>query len=319
MGHSGSSKSLLTPKELADAIGASESSLRRWVDGGRIAMSRTAGGHRRIPLAEAVRFIRESGATVVRPEVLGLGLGLGLGVSASHGTAPPAKADEDVLFEALRAGERRTAVGLIVSWYLTGRSLPALFDGPVKTAMHRVGELWRHNGRGILVEHRATEICLDVVSALRRLLPAPGERAPLAVGGAPEADPYLLPTGMAGAVLAEAGFRDVNFGPNTPLELLGREAIDQGARLVWVSISTAGEPKALRRALRGLAEVLQPRHVRLVVGGRACRAVLTRGQVGVTVAESMTELAALAADPPPGQAAAPARGRQARGSAGQKA
>jgi MerR family transcriptional regulator, light-induced transcriptional regulator len=317
MGHSGSSKSLLTPKELADAIGASESSLRRWVDGGRIAMSRTAGGHRRIPLAEAVRFIRESGATVVRPEVLGLGLGLG--VSASHGTAPPARADDDVLFEALRAGERRTAVGLIVSWYLTGRSLPALFDGPVKTAMHRVGELWRHEGRGILVEHRATEICLDVVSALRRLLPAPGERAPLAVGGAPEADPYLLPTGMAGAVLAEAGFRDVNFGPNTPLELLGREAIDQGARLVWVSISTAGEPKALRRALRGLAEVLQPRHVRLVVGGRACRAVLTRGQVGVTVAESMTELAALAADPPPGQAAAPARGRQARGSAGQKA
>src|SRR5688500_324070 len=62
---------LLTPKELADAIGASESSLRRWVDRGRLPVSRTAGGHRRIPLATAIRFIRETGATVVRPELLG--------------------------------------------------------------------------------------------------------------------------------------------------------------------------------------------------------------------------------------------------------
>src|SRR5215211_2356769 len=64
---------LLTPKDLADAIGASESSLRRWVDSGRVKMSRTAGGHRRIPLAEAIRFIRETHATVVRPDLLGLG------------------------------------------------------------------------------------------------------------------------------------------------------------------------------------------------------------------------------------------------------
>ena len=67
-----SRKSLLTPKDLADAIGASESALRRWIDGGRIRMSRTAGGHRRIPLQEAIRFIRQTGATIVRPELLGL-------------------------------------------------------------------------------------------------------------------------------------------------------------------------------------------------------------------------------------------------------
>ena len=71
-----SAKPLLTPKELADAIGASESSLRRWVDSGQINMSRTAGGHRRIPLAEAIQFIRGIGATVVRPEMLGLAASL---------------------------------------------------------------------------------------------------------------------------------------------------------------------------------------------------------------------------------------------------
>ena len=66
-------KTLLSPRELADAIGASESSLKRWTDGGLIVATRTAGGHRRIPLAEAIRFIRETAQPVVRPEILGLG------------------------------------------------------------------------------------------------------------------------------------------------------------------------------------------------------------------------------------------------------
>ena len=53
-------KSVLSPKELAAAIGVSESTLKRWADDGLIVFSRTAGGHRRIRLAEAIRFIREN-------------------------------------------------------------------------------------------------------------------------------------------------------------------------------------------------------------------------------------------------------------------
>ena len=60
-------------------------------------------------------------------------------------------------------GHARVARGLILSWYLDGRTLPALFDGPVRAAMHKVGDLWRHDPRGILVEHRATEICAAAV------------------------------------------------------------------------------------------------------------------------------------------------------------
>src|SRR3954454_9469853 len=95
-------KTLLTPKELADVIGASESSLRRWVDAGSIRMSRTAGGYRRIPLAEVIRFIRESGATVVRPDLLGLE-----DVARAAEAGEPGGADDQKLFEALAAGERK--------------------------------------------------------------------------------------------------------------------------------------------------------------------------------------------------------------------
>ena len=63
---------LLSTRELADALGVSESSLKRWVDSGRISALRTEGGHRRIPLAEAMRFIRDTAAPIARPELLDL-------------------------------------------------------------------------------------------------------------------------------------------------------------------------------------------------------------------------------------------------------
>jgi len=65
-------KPTLSPKELAEAIGVSESSIKRWADGGRLAVQRTAGGHRRIPREEALRFLREEGLRPVRPEILGV-------------------------------------------------------------------------------------------------------------------------------------------------------------------------------------------------------------------------------------------------------
>jgi excisionase family DNA binding protein len=284
-------QALLTPKDLADAIGASESALRRWVDSGRVQMSRTAGGHRRIPLQEAIRFIRQSGATVVRPELLGLSH---LTPQPRGAGAAPAGGNDDALFDALRAGDRGVARGLIVSAYLEGLGLPALFDRPMAAAMARVGQLWLHEPRGIMIEHRATAICLETIAELRALLPIPGDAAPLAVGAAPQDDPYQLPTMMAAAVLVEAGFRDVNFGANTPVELLAQEAIDRKARLVWLSVSTGQDPKSARATVRKLADTLAKHRIDLVLGGRFANGCAPRSAKNVTLAASMSDLAVIA-------------------------
>lgn len=282
-----SQTTLLTPKDLADAIGASESALRRWIDGGRIRMSRTAGGHRRIPVQEAIRFIRQTGAIIVRPELLGL--------SHTAVDAQPSEgvSSDDALFDALRAGNAAVARGLIMSSYLQGLGLAALFDGPVRSAMDRVGRLWEHDSRGIMVEHRATGICVETIAALRGLLPVVDEAAPLAIGGAPHDDPYQLPSMMAAAVLAEAGFRDINFGANTPVELLAQEAIDRKARLVWLSISTEQDQKALRTAIKKLADFLAGHQINLILGGRHSGACLPRSMSNVKLVASMSDLAAM--------------------------
>ena len=232
---------LLTTSELAEAIGASESSMRRWTNSGVIRTARTAGGHRRIALSEAIRFVRESGATVLRPELLGLpGL-----PSTQQGKTLGSRSLERQLFEMLRAGDAAAASGCITSLFLNGLSVASICDGAIQEAMQRIGELWREDPRGILVEHRAMDISLHAVSGLKQMIGHPAPNAPIALGAAPEGDPYLLPSMMAGAVLAEAGYRDINFGPETPPELLARAAEDNKARLVWLSVKSVADQNKL--------------------------------------------------------------------------
>ena len=116
------SDALLSPKDLAVTIGVSESSVRRWIDNGDIRISRTAGGHRRLPLSEAVQFIRRMGAVVVRPDVLNFPAVAP--VDANQGS----DADERLLLAALQDGRRDVARGLVLSWYLRGQSLDEIFE-----------------------------------------------------------------------------------------------------------------------------------------------------------------------------------------------
>ncbi len=281
---------LLTTKDLAEAIGSSESSLRRWTNSGAIRTARTVGGHRRIALSEAIRFVRATGATVVRPDVLGLP------ETPSTATGEPlgGRSLERQLHDSLVAGNAAGAKGCVSSLYLGGMSVAAICDGPIRSAMERIGELWRHDVQGILIEHRATTICIQILELLRQMVaPAPAT-APLAIGGAPEGDPYLLPSNMVSAVMAEAGCRDMNFGPQTPLDLLAAAARDQGASMVWLSLSTDADSAKLSRSVKDLAEELSALNASLLVGGAKVESLGIRPSGHVHVMRTMAELAAFA-------------------------
>lgn len=272
----------LSPKDLAKAVGVSESSVKRWVDHGRIRAHRTAGGHRRIAVDEAVQFIREARMPLVRPELLGLS---GLASKAED----PGGA---LLLRLLREGASVEARGLLIGWYLEGVGIAALADGPLRASLEVLGELWQHSDEGIAIEHRATDICLQAVNHLRLLLPSPGEEAPLAVGGAP--DVYLLGTQLASAVMAEGGWRSVNLGAQTPPEILALAVETLRPRLVWLSLTDEDVTRGLRNGIERLLRSVELTGGMLIVGGRCHRKAGLPSHPRLREGDTMSDLAGFA-------------------------
>ena len=282
-------KPLISPRELADAIGVSESSIKRWVDGGVVAANKTAGGHRRIPISEAVRFLREKQLTLVNPAAIGL---TDIGTAEQDAGSTPAD-DSDLLFSYLKDGQAEAARGLLLSMYLSGRSVAQIVDVPLTDAMTRLGELWHHDESGIFWEHRATDIAISAVSRLRMIIPPRAETAPVAVGAAPAGDPYILPSLCAAAVLESQGVNAVNLGPDTPIHSLQLATESMKARLVWLSISVLVESDRLQAEISSLAAELASDSIPIVVGGTRAAKLSLPDTALCHVGTSMAELEAL--------------------------
>jgi MerR family transcriptional regulator, light-induced transcriptional regulator len=295
----------LSPKALAEAIGVSESSLKRWADEGRLVVERTAGGHRRIPLPEAVAFIRRAGLTPARPELLGLPDAGPVTMRTARDRSRAASRLYDALLEDRPAAAR----SLIVSLYGEGAGLAWLFDEVIRSALARVGELWEHGPEGIFLEHRATETCLGALVEVGRLLPVAAPDAAVALGGGAAGERYQVPSAMAGLVLTEAGYRVRDLGAGTPVDATLAAVSRYGPRLVWQSISVPPErPAEISRGLTLLAEAVAPGA--LVVGGRAAEAIALPELANVHRLGSMAELSAFAR----GAAAGPHRRAEEGGS-----
>ena len=283
----GPTNTLLSPNDLARAIGVSESSLKRWVDRGEIQAVRTLGGHRRIPLQEAIRFIRRSRHPVVNPAVLGMEEAAGhAGWVEGSGWR--------VLAEALKAGDHGPARGMLLAAYLAGTPVARIVDDLIHPAMEELGGLWEHSSAGIMVEHLATDSCIQTVNQIRSLIRTP-EGAPVAVGGGAPGDPYVLGSLTAAATLADEGFLAVNLGPDTPLDVLAAAAREYGAALVWLSLSSQGRTRPGGSDLAAFAHAVVESGVKVALGGRALPALPTPLPPGAFVGRSMSELAAFAA------------------------
>jgi excisionase family DNA binding protein len=282
-------QALLSPRDLGDAIGVSESSVKRWVDEKVIRATRTAGGHRRIAVPDAVQYIRQRRLPILKPQVLGLA-----DLQAVEAAEAYPETDPEVFRQALLAGDAPHARGIVLSTYLAGTPVAELCEGLIAEAMHHIGQLWEHDESGIFLEHRATDICLQALNQLRLVLPEAEDEQLVAVGGAPTSDPYLLPSLMADTVLTSEGWRTTNLGPQTPMNVLGMGAERTAARLVWLSFSTEKAKRGVSKEVLRLADRLAELGARLVVGGRAVPDMLNGAKDNLYVVSSMAELAAFA-------------------------
>ncbi len=283
---------LLSPKDLASAIGASESSLKRWTDQGLLAVSRTAGGHRRIPLSEAIRFVRSRRLPLVKPEILGLPSSFGV----ESDLRPGAHDRPDEIFtDLLRAGHDIGARNHLFERFMRGETIAALADGPIRSAMRDLGEFWKQGPEGILIEHRATEICAMIIQDLRSMV-TPEHPRGTAIGGSLGGDPYKLPPLVAASVLNECGVHAVNLGADTPIEVLEIAAFgpdeDERPDIVWLNVSSVSDPDTASRELTPLATRCAEAGMMFCIGGREAVRLTLPDVAGVVIHDSMREFAA---------------------------
>lgn len=279
-------KPLVSPRELAEAIGVSESSLKRWADDGRLEFSRTAGGHRRIAIGEAIRFVRSIQAPVVRPELLGLPdltAGAARAVTAENGTAS--------LYQALEQGSVKEVRGMILSWYLSGQSISEIADGPIRTAMQRLGNLWHDDPEGIYIEHRAVDICVQAVQQLRPFAESLDSEW-IALGGTPSGDPYVLPSILAATALSEHGWHTINLGADTPWHSFVDAARRHRPHLVWISVSHMSHPQTVQRDLHTTAHTLHELGSTTIVGGHASTQLQLQAEPWLRQGHSIGDLVA---------------------------
>ncbi|WP_254511508.1 MerR family transcriptional regulator [Anatilimnocola floriformis] len=258
--------SLLSPKMAAEALGVSESSLKRWVDQGVLTAVKTVGGHRRLETATLVDYARRSGRQIVKPELLDLGLG---GKSLRKGSVLRTQDDPLTAFrQALLRGDESGCRFLARACLAAGMTLAEFGDRFVATSFHDVGDQWLHGVTEVYEERRACQVCHGVLADLFTLLPTPRATAPVAIGAAGEGDPYTLATSLVSLVLRQNGWRSQSLGNNLPWPTLIEAIRDLKPRLFWLSVSTIDDEATFVRNYRAFYAAVGTQTA-VVVGGRA--------------------------------------------------
>lgn len=254
----------VSPLLVARALGVSETTVKRWVDETRLPAQRTAGGHRRILVDDVLTLVsRENWPHVDLGQLLG--------------TTPQVQpADVALLREqfhqTLVNDEPERARTLFLLAHQGGLAASRLADEVVSPVMARLGHDWSTGQLDVYQEHRGTQVCLGALLALKARMDssgAPGADQPLAIGGGPEFDHYVLANLLVELTLRELGWRVVNIGPNTPFASFHRAMREHQPRLLWLSCSYLPDVPAFLAGFRTLRDEAVSAGVEVAVGGRA--------------------------------------------------
>ncbi len=277
----------LSTLQAATALGVSVSTVKRWVDEGVLPAHRTAGGHRKLLRAEVLALARQG--DLPRGDLAALSL------ASCRDQAVDLEATEAALLEALLGGQGADASAIVRRAYDSGVAVETIADWVIAPAMAKVGHQWKAARIDVWQEHRGTQLCAAALYDLKDDLDARAERnRPVAVGGAPEGDPYLLATLLAQLVLLDAGWEAINLGPNTPLPSLAKAVRVLRPRLLWLSVSFLEDAAEFVGAYRDLYRTAERQGVAIAVGGQALGEPLRSSVPYTTHGDGLCHLAAFA-------------------------
>ena len=282
-----------SPKVVATALGVSESSLKRWCDGGKIEVTKTAGGHRRIPRNAVLNFARDHQFEIANPELIGLPK------LARASQVDLSSAREDLL-EMLIAGDEANCRRILIELYLAGFRISSIGDEVIGPVFQEIGHLWECSSLEIYQERLSCEICSRSLMQLRSMLRRPSEGAPLAIGGTPEDDPYALPTALVEMVITQNDYKAVSLGSRIPWESLIAAAQKMQPGLMWFSVSYLENQKSFLDGFKRLAETLDGK-VPIIAGGQGLSEELLSHMQPVVHCDSLSKLDSILQNFKPGR------------------
>ncbi len=277
---------LVSPKQVARAIGVSESSLKRWCDRGLIRTVRTAGGHRKMQIDEVLAFVRDNDHGLVSPELLGL-------PPVSHLADLGLVRGKDRLVAALLAGDGLLSRQIVFDLFLARHPVSVIFDDVIAAAVHAIGDRWYCQQADIYEERRACEITRRIVFDLRRAQRDPSTDQD-ALGGTLEGDWYALPTAMVELVLRDAGYNAASLGSSIPAESMVRAIERHAPGIFWVSVSHIRDDSDFVKEFARLSRACAKAGTALVVGGRALRRELRQKMKYAAYCDTMQQLESFA-------------------------
>lgn len=261
----------LTTSQVAELLGVHASSVKRWCNEGDLEIEKTAGGHRRIHLQDAVELARTREiSTFLSP------------FSPYEGHVWTA------VGQVLEGGSFDRVHSLALGWLARGhlRRIARLFlelgrhpgipftafcDDGVRGFMRQVGETWRSGRLRVGEEHMVTEALIESLLQLRAdrtLDPLLREDAPTAIVGAMEGDRHHLGALCVRLLLERSGWRTFYLGADVPIEDFAAIQRARGAALVCVSFAAPNTAADMQRCIRILGEFYDPAHpYALALGG----------------------------------------------------
>lgn len=264
----------LTTSQVAELLNVHPSTVKRWCNEDELDFEKTAGGHRRIHLNDAMALARSK--KIANP---------------LDGFAPFEGHVWSAINGVLEDGSYTRVHSLSMGWLLRGKtehihrlflqlgrhtkvSLDQYFDEGIAGFMRDIGEAWRAGQLRVGEEHLLSETLFEVLVQLRAELlqrradPVPGVPRPVAVVGSMEGDRHSLGGYCTRLILETEGWEVVYLGADVPVEDFASVQKARSASLVGVSFAPPTTAADMRRCVRILSEFYDPDYpYSLVLGG----------------------------------------------------
>lgn len=261
--------SIYSPRQAAEFLGVSESSLKRWCDDGRIKTRKTPGGHRKIDGRDLLEFARANNYSValrVTEDERDLSQGE---------TDKPLLSAASRLTEALLKGDEQSARDIVFELVKQDIAISQIFDEVIAAALVEIGVQWECASAEEYQERLSCEICRRILFEMRQAI-ASHPDGPVAIGATLAGDIYQIPTTMVELVLRANGFHATSLGSSIPAKSLVQAIETSKPKVAWLSVSHIQDIEDFIHEISSVARICQVNRIALVVGGRALHSEIRR-------------------------------------------